>query len=171
MIKYYSGNVLANIPQDATVLIPHCLSDVGAYGAGVAAAIARRFPKARNKYMEWFSGEEADYTLDSMGEIAPFELGSVQLVEVQSEPNKVFICNMIGQQGLVSPTNPTPVKYDALRKAMTEIAKFAKWFDNCKILTIPFGSGLAGGDFKIIEKDINEIWADIDVSVYDINRK
>jgi O-acetyl-ADP-ribose deacetylase (regulator of RNase III) len=148
-------------------IIPHIISDLGVCGAGVAKAIVKKWPNvlvdivAAKKDKNWGLG----------------------LVVKTYEPD-VVILSMIAQEGLRSRTNPSPIKYAALKKCMNEV-----FLAHCSLVCLEkahmrnflsldvshsihcpkFGSGLAGGDWDFIEKLIQEIWVDngIDVTVYE----
>lgn len=58
--------------------------------------------------------------------------------------------------------------YSAIRECMEKVKRFAKM----KHLTVAMpkiGAGLAGGDWKIIEKILEEVFTDHDVTVYTLD--
>jgi hypothetical protein len=75
---------------------------------------------------------------------------------------------MIAQNGILSPTNPIPIKYDALEKCMTYVAEIL--LENKTVIHAPkFGAGLARSDWKVISKMIEDIWCSkFEVIVYEL---
>ncbi len=100
-LKYRVGDV--TVPESAgTRFIIHVVNNIGAYGAGVSGAIAKRWPKVEQEYRKWFWSQNN------------FKLGEIQCVQVQSD---TIVVNMIGQDGigLDKDGNP-PGRYDAIEK-------------------------------------------------------
>jgi len=76
---------------------------------------------------------------------------------------------MFAQDGIYSTHNKKPIRYDSLKDCMLKIAYYISDLQEKSkvVISAPmFGSGLAGGDWQIIEKMIKEIWSSIDVIVY-----
>ena len=102
-----------------------------------------------------------------------FKLGQVQTVEIKPF---LWVVNMIGQRGCgsrnftVGTTKFTiqPVKYEALRECLIRTAQIAIEKD-ASIHCPKFGSGLAGGNWGVIESLIQQILVDaagLSVTVY-----
>lgn len=164
MLKYIKGD--ATEPQGEGVkLVIHIVNDIGRFGSGFAKAIKDRYPIVRNKYIEWFRNQHN------------FVLGQNQFVKVTDE---LWFCNMIAQHGIIGKHNPTPIRYDALRKCLQEVCLFCKRMNTEDNATLPitkwsvfgprFGSKLAGGDWQKIEKIISEelINNGIDITIYEL---
>lgn len=155
-IEYIDGDVRKQNFDSDYRLIPHCCNDVGAMGAGVAAALASMWPKVRQEYIK----------------ISPnYKLGHVQAVRC-SDNTVVF--NMIGQHETcigyengvaVGRDGKPPIRYDAINDCMDKIATFIKRLKSsgksCELHCPKFGSDLAGGDWNIIEKMIIDKWSKI----------
>ena len=152
-IKYIEGDLFNNIPKQ-TVIIPHICNDCKRWGSGFVVPLGNTYPKAKESYLSWQEGS----------------LAHTQLVECE---NNVTVANMVAQRD----TRPTyendkeipPIRYEALRVCMFDVQKRAK-DTNAKIICPMFGSGLAGGDWKRIERMIHEIWKDLDVTVFYFNQ-
>jgi len=152
---FYIHKHLPTVPA----VCPHCTNNVGAFGAGFAAAVARTYPIVQQKYYELFQKKDLNLTRrECYG-------GTTQFVTVNE---KITFANMFGQNGLISPSNPMPVRYEWLETCMGQVAEKAKEL-KAEIITIPFGSGLAGGDRNKIYEMMNTIWKDIPVTVYTID--
>jgi hypothetical protein len=159
-IKYLTGDLFAQIPKDKKIVIPHVCNDIGGWGSGFVVPLAKHFPEARRRYLQWF---QRKYDLESG---VPFERGETQIIRVDlpflPDGGEVYVANMIAQEGVVSPSNPRPIDYGALANCMDTVA------DRCmqvmdlgtplEIHAPKFGSGLAGGDWSEIEIMIRENW-------------
>ena len=179
-IKYVIGDTTKPIRDMhyATNLIIHCCNDKGRWGRGFVVAISKRWKQPEEYYRAWSTG---DYRVappvfwgSSKGNLIafpppqhkPFELGQAQFVPVETD---VMVVNMIGQHDTVWIDGVPPVRYDALRSCLKEIAEWAG--HNAAAIHAPrFGSALAGGSWDIIEKMIQEELCakDIDVTIYDL---
>lgn len=157
ILKYAIGD--ATVPTTAGMkYLIHVCNDVGGYGAGFAGAIAKKWSKARDEYRMWFRSQNN------------FKLGEIQVVQVQSD---LCVINMLAQHGIGTDEqgNP-PIRYDALKDCLNKVAKYIK--DNKgNISTGRFGSGLAGGDWSLIEPMVKKIFVDqgINVTIYDLPPK
>ena len=162
MIAYHAGDV-TRPDLDGRVAIAHVLSDVGAYEAGVAAAIAQRHPRARTNYKAWRSQQQGAMQ-------RPFKLGAIQWVGVGRDLGGAWsdrwVVNMIAQRGLRSATNPIPLDLDALRTCLAVLA--AEHRD--MVIAMPrIGCGLAGGSWDQVEPIVDATLTEVDVHVYDLN--
>jgi O-acetyl-ADP-ribose deacetylase (regulator of RNase III) len=155
LIKYIKGD--ATRPQAGPAIVAHICNNVGAYGAGFAAAVASRWPEAKNAYVAWHGRREP----------SSFGLGGAQLVRVESA---VWVANMIAQDGLRAPGNPCPLKYFALEICLATVGLAAR-HSNASIHMPRIGCGLAGGSWDRVEPLIRrEVCdkTDVDVFVYDL---
>lgn len=76
---------------------------------------------------------------------------------------------MIGQHRLRRRSGRPPIRYEAVRKGLENVAEFA--IDHDASIHMPrIGAGLAGGDWHTIEGIIKETLAarGIEVTVYDL---
>lgn len=168
MIKYVTGDVTDAKPRhpDETIIIPHVLSETGAYDAGVAAAIANKWPSARSRWRELL--------IDTC-----LVHGSVQLVDVsyQYTMGKIVIANILGQYGLRGPGNSRPLSYKALYEALEALATKYKSIRNrghndvYQFHMPRLGCGLAGGSWDKVEHIVNQTLSDFEVTVYDLPPK
>ena len=144
----------------ASVIMPHVCNNVNAFGAGFAAAITSQFPIVKQNF-------------HLLGKTAT--LGKNQNVIVLSDKSyghKLIVVNMIAQNGLYSTKNRRPLNYAALTFCMNDIRLLRKKIlsesdtNRVEIHAPKFGSGLAGGDWRFISDLINDLWADIDTTIY-----
>ena len=170
-IFYIKGSALEPIGSGMKYIV-HCCNDIGAWGSGFVLEISKKWILPEEGYIRWSEVEK------NLGNTGPFQLGAVQFVSVEKD---IVVCNMIGQHGVRSSTNPVPIQYDAIRKCLIHVKdKIHSMMrrDAISDLTlIPysvhaprFGCGLAGGKWpeieKIIEQELSKY--DIPVTIYDL---
>lgn len=137
--------------------IVHICNDLGHWGAGFTKSLSKKWPQAEKAYRAW-AKNKVDHDNN------PFKLGQISTVRVGT----YNIVNMIAQAGTVQ--HPAawlpPIRYSALACAMARTAAFVK-FNDLPIYAPKFGSGLAGGEWEVIENMIKEIWVyrNIDVTI------
>jgi len=132
-------------------IIVHCVNDLGAWGAGFVLALSKRWPEPEEAYV------------GSLTQGSP-KLGSVQFVRVS---DNITVANLVGQHGLSSPMNPTPVKYSAMRMGLERVADKAKNL-GASVHMPRMGCGLAGGTWARMEPLILETCEGLAVTVYDL---
>jgi hypothetical protein len=139
------------------VIIPHICNNVGRFGAGFAKAVANKYPDVKMRY-KLLKGQ--------------YNLGDCQFVLINTTGQPIIVvCNMIAQNGLISNSNQSPIKYEALIKCMIKVREYIINTGHIQLASIHcprFGSGLAGGNWDFIKILIKEIWCDygIPVTVY-----
>lgn len=148
MIKYIKGDLLDAFDSGDVKIIAHGCNCVGGFGSGIAGQIAERFPLARVRYKE----------LHGSGGT---ELGFFQTNHIEG---KGYIINC-GTQRECLPRGQKHVDYDSVRKVMQLLLSFSK---NLGITpAIPkIGCGLAGGEWDVVEKIVNDIFKDSEIFVY-----
>lgn len=155
MINYVIGD--ATSPQgEGNKLIIHISNDLGKWGAGFVLALSRKWSLPESVYRA-----EKKYVL-----------GNVQLVQVESD---VYVVNMIAQHDVNATfvsfgngvTTVPPIRYDALMECLKAVNDIAIQL-NGSIHMPRIGCGLAGGNWSIVEKIINEALSDVDITVYDL---
>lgn len=136
-------------------IICHICNDVGGWGKGFVLALTRRWPEPEAQYRAW----------SKLGESAGFRLGAIQLVRV--EPT-LSVANMIAQRGIRPSDGVPPIRYDALRLCLVELAREAVAID-ASVHMPRIGCGLAGGSWPEVELLIEATLsaAGVSVHVYD----
>jgi hypothetical protein len=148
-INYITGDLFEFVARskDGCIMIAHCCNDLGAWGAGFVVPLGARFPKARERYINWSLGKDTKTKI-------PFSLGNTQIVEVAPY---TYVANMVAQHGVIGPSNPHPLSYEALERCIKNVGRSAEMV--CSHLHCPkFGSKLAGGDWNKIEPLIEKYW-------------
>jgi O-acetyl-ADP-ribose deacetylase (regulator of RNase III) len=98
-------------------------------------------------------------------------LGDIQIVNINTD---IFVGNIFGQHDIKPINGIAPIRYDAIRAGLNKTYKALNEAkaNNVEIsVHLPkIGAGLAGGDWNIIEKIIEEelISKGIDVTVYEL---
>lgn len=144
MIKYIDGDLVRDA-EDFDVIV-HCCNCFCQMGSGIAPQIKAKFPEAYKVDCETKSGDRN-------------KLGTITF----TKNSPVTVVNLYGQFGYNARRfGGRDVDYDALRSGFKEIKnKFGgKTFGMPKL-----GAGLAGGDWDIIEKIIEEELIDEQVTV------
>jgi hypothetical protein len=166
MILYKTGNALDIDPAFDTTVIIHCCNDQNAFGAGFARAITKKFPIVKSAYHDWFRDEDFKIP-DWTSTTAEPDLGECQNVFLESEGKRVIVINMIGQKGYGSSGGKRYVKYDSLLQCLEHVKRVAEGIRGSYTIQAPrFGSGLAGGDWKVIEALIKSVG--LDITIYDL---
>lgn len=154
MIKYVIGDATSPIGE-GNKIIAHICNDIGAFGAGFTYALSEK----------WRYPEQAYRSMPKEERI----LGVTELVFCEStEHGAIFVANMIAQHDVRKGTDIIPpIRYDAVL-ACLKIVKRLAIQTNSTIHMPRIGAGLAGGEWSVIEKIINEALEGIDVTVYDL---
>ena len=139
-IIYKIGDALNTTNNKETTIITHICNDAGGWGAGFVVAISKKWTTPEKEYRKWYKEKNN------------FKLGQTQFIKVE---NNVFVANMIAQHGYKNYNNPIPIKYEALKECLSNVATYALK-NNCIIQMPRIGTGLAGGEWCKIEEIINE---------------
>lgn len=159
-ITYFEGDATQPSGEGRKILV-HVCNDAGGWGKGFVVAISKRWPDPERRYREWHRSR------DEHGQ--PFALGAVQFVEVGQN---LTVANLIGQHGMGIRHGQPPIRNEAIRAGLREIASFA--LKHQASVHMPrIGCGLAGGKWEEIVPMIDaELAAKcIAVTVYDFPGK
>jgi hypothetical protein len=155
-ITYRIGDATA--PEgDGPKIIAHVCNDVGAWGAGFVMALSRRWDEPEARYHHWHDGHPGN---------PAFRLSEVQFVDVG---DGIEIANMLAQRGFPTREKRCALDYYALKNCLRAIAVRA--LTTGATIHMPrIGSGIAGGDWALIEQIILDdvIAAGVPVTVYDL---
>lgn len=144
----------ATCPQGpGTKIIVHIVNDSGKWGKGFVMALSKKWPALRDEYLGWYNG----YFKDVCEDYVPFELGRVQFLSARPD---IMVANMLAQRGVIGRSNPTPIRYDALRNCLKSVAQTADHLlqkgKKPSIHMPRIGCGLGGGKWEKIEPIIKE---------------
>lgn len=148
MIKIVQGNIL-DAPED---VIAHQTNCMGVMGSGLAKQIREKYPKVFEEYQSYINKYKF------------VTLGSFQIINVG---NNKYIANLFGQYGYGR--NKQYTDYKALEEALFSLKVCCK--ENNKSVALPYnlGCGLAGGNWDIVYKIIEEVFSDYDVTIYKLD--
>lgn len=147
-ITYRDGDATRPIEPGPKVIV-HICNNRGYWGKGFVLAVSKRWPEPEKAYRA----------------LNDFTLGDVQFIKVEPD---IWVANVIGQNGIGKLGAKPPIRYDAVYDGLSVVAKFCLE-NNAQVVGPRFGAGLAGGDFGIIEKIINQclISKGVPVTIYD----
>lgn len=139
MLEIVNGNIFDG-DEDIIVHQTNCL---GIMGGGIALQVRKLFPNVYEEYVKLCS-QYKDNTKSL--------LGKVQFV---ATPNKKAIANCFGQEGIGTGVQ---TDYQALYNSLSYVKRTA--LIKALSVAIPYniGCGLAGGDWKIVESMIKELF-------------
>jgi len=153
-IRYVVGDATQPAGEGNRVIV-HICNDVGGWGKGFVVAISKRWPEPELKYRAWYEQRSEN----------AFALGAAQFVQVE---DSVWVANLIGQRGLRPKDGVPPIRYDAVRSGLSQVAAFA--LEHGASVHMPrIGCGLAGGTWNAMEPLVTEelVARGVDVTVYD----
>ena len=134
-------------------IICHICNDIGGWGRGFVLALSNKWKAPEDRYR-------------SLG-ASNLTLGMFDLVQVEDD---IWVANMVAQHD----TRPNkvgvpPIRYGALENALKGVAAVAKSY-NATVHMPRIGTGLAGGDWDLIEKIIIKTLSNncIKVTIYDL---
>ena len=170
MIKGKLRTVVGDVtnPQVSTPyeisIIPHVCNNLGQWGKGFVLALNKRWSKPKTAYKDFC---ENNIKIPILGKVCYAKID-----------NLFVVANMIAQNGIVSDSNPKPIKYRALANCMAEVVGYIQMVQaqtsNPVVIHCPkFGSDLAKGNWDFILELIEEIWIDkgIDVVIYNFEKE
>lgn len=139
-----------NIFESGADIICHQVNCQGVMGSGVAKQVKEKYPKVYEEYKTFCENKKPEDLL-----------GKSQFVSIYDD-KLVGIINIFGQLNY-GYSGKCYTNYDALKKAFTTINRFIYiHFDYLPVLAFPykFGCARGGGDWDIVSKMIEEIFAD-----------
>lgn len=163
-ITYLTGD--ATEPQTTDrAIIAHVCNDMGAFGAGFAAAVSDRYPEAKQRFLAWADGS-SPYG-------RPYKLGAVQWVGIGHAWRhnagwwERWIVNMVAQVGLRSKTNPIPLNLDVLGDCLDQVGNGVQTMTAPVSIHMPrIGTGRAGSTWAEVEPLIVKHLCDRSIAVY-----
>lgn len=160
---FASTSELVRLDQiGSSVVIPHVCNNIDLFGAGFAEAVSIRYPEVKANY----------HLLGSN-----MKLGHTQFIPVKKDKtydHEIIFANMIAQNGTINTkNNARPLNYAALVQCMLNIKAYIQQLNKLdknriEIHAPKFGSGLAGGNWGFITELMQDVWPDVDISVYTI---
>lgn len=148
MLHTRRGDLLRNIQSGW--LIAHGCNSLGKMGSGFAEYLSRIYPKNRLDYIVHAKSKHG------------FKLGEVLFTK---QDDGVHIANAITQLKYGRCPNTVYVDYNAVRKSLQQIVKYAQV---CHLeVHMPFiGAGLANGDQRMLLEIFEEVFKDFDATLW-----
>jgi O-acetyl-ADP-ribose deacetylase (regulator of RNase III) len=144
VIVYVQGDILAS----SELVVAHGCNCSGGFGSGFAKSVADKYPQVKEGYL---------HRHNTRG----WKLGDVQLINVGDGSGRI-LANCGTQYKYGKPDQGPYVSYPAIREITKKLVEsFPQGFAMVKI-----GAGLAGGNWDIIERIVNEESGTIEVRVY-----
>jgi hypothetical protein len=156
MIKIESGDLFKSPKKKC--LICHCVNDLGFYSSGFVAAINKNLgPKPKSDYQNAIRNSH-------------YGLGKVNYSRVNLDSKIITVANMCGQHGVAGASkgsirNEKPIRYAALVHCMENVLEYVNKYPQ-PLLCPKFGSALARGNWAFIYELIEEIWGNLDVTIF-----
>lgn len=153
-IKYLKGDATEPIViGDKYSVICHCCNAIGAWGSGFVVPLGKKYPIAREKYLEFIENTPKEN-----------RLGSVSFAKVN---DNIIVANIIGQYYTYPKDGKIPLDYEALEKGFKFIINIFKMHKMPLTVHMPkIGCGLAGGDWNVVEKIIKNTFIKEEIEVY-----
>lgn len=154
--------IKGDITKTEYKIIAHGVNTLGVMGAGVAKAIAMKWPKVEKEYQEWIARE------------APTEkwrkliLGKVCFSWV--EDHKKLICNIFTQTN-VGRDGRKYASYTAITEGLTKVAEYChRAAPNSKIAIPEIGCGYGGLKWELVSELLKELEDryDVEFVVYEL---
>lgn len=131
-------------------IIAHVCNDIGGWGRGFVLALNERWSVPK----EWFLADSRS---------GRAKLGFVRIVRVEPE---LFVANMVAQHDIVVQNGVPPVRYDALRKCLAQLAREAMVL-KASVHMPRIACGLAGGTWDKVGPIVDEELKNVFTYVYD----
>jgi len=154
-LRYVTGD--ATDPQGPRpLIIAHICNDRGGWGKGFVLALSKRWSEPEFYYRRWIA-EARDKGLGVLG-----------LTQIVDCDDGIFVANMVAQRGYRRSKLGLPLDYDALMKCLGALNAAA--FQRKAPIHMPkIGTGLAGGDWSVIEPMVGTMA--VDVTVYELEKR
>lgn len=146
-IKEISGSML-NCSED---LLVHQVNCMGKMGAGLALQLKRKYPEIVPSY-ELLCSKHQNCKEKLMG-----------TVDIHPTKDGKYVASIFGQMYVGRDKRQTD--YEALRKGLEKVEGYANVFDHNVAIPFQLGSGLAGGDWKVVREIIEDVFGESKVQV------
>jgi len=155
--KRDEGDLFDNITGNCVV--PHVTNDCSAWGSGFVLAINKNLG-------DWARDSFVDASQNSL-----YGLGNVDYCRVGKGDNHITVANMCAQHGVQGNSTgdlrvSKPIRYAALVACMEDVRDYIESYPQ-PIMCPRFGSALAGGNWDFIRELIDEIWGELDVTIFE----
>lgn len=180
MITHVIGDATQPVPRGTSRAILHVCNNVGRWGQGFVTQLSQKLsPLPEKRYRK---------SNPSLGDIQVVEIIDVpkgvpglenKNEEVPySEPFKLFVVNMVAQDGLPSSRDPSPFDPKSLVKCFRAFNDWVyrengknRLFQTLTLHMPRIGAGLGGASWSKVEEIIEEELVSFDVYIYTLERE
>jgi O-acetyl-ADP-ribose deacetylase (regulator of RNase III) len=154
-LTYVTGDLLRVRPcEHGWHVVAHVVNNVPAFGAGLAAQMARVWPDTKKQYYEWSKS-------------STFQLGRV---EMQMLSSGLVVAHLLAQNGLPAHDNPRPLDYEKLAQCLKTLGVRLQELEQSSLHIPRLGCGLARGLWPVVATLLEQnIPAAIPITVYTKN--
>ena len=172
MILYEKGNLL----ESGCDIIIHQVNCQKVMGSGIAKQIRDRWPHIYKEYCKFidyrYDNGLCRYSCDFLGMIQPLLVMNPLVTDNGSFYKGCLITNFFSQDNYL-PRGVCHTDYQAFRQCCKELKNFIieKQLQNC-IIGFPYkiGCGLAGGDWSIVSKIIEEELSEYNIEIWEYEK-
>lgn len=153
-----TGNVLDVLKTvDRTHILIHCCNCHNNFGAGIARNIKLQYPEAYAADCETKKGD-------------PSKLGT--FTHATSEDGLAQVYNVYGQYWWRNSDAAPPLLLDKLVEGLKKVAlSIDHHHPNAPIFTYRIGCNRAGGDWDVVKPILQEIFAERDVTIFQLPQR
>lgn len=153
-MQYIKGDATRPIGQDNKLII-HICNNINRWGRGFVTALSAKWPKTKKDYHNWMQG--------NINNAPKAKLGQVQFINVTKD---IYVANMIAQHGIRPINGVPPIRYESLKECLQTVRSWLSHQNNFSVHMPKIGAGLAGGDWDIISKIIQEELVDHKITTH-----
>lgn len=167
-IQFKDGNALEPA-ETGNLLLVHVCNDIpGCLGAGIAGAIAKKWPIVKKENKAWGNGDSITSYISHQQQ----RLGEIQVVKVKGDfknNDGLAVVNLIGQRDVTYFHGEPPVRYQSILEGLWKVRDLIESLPTkvkpVNIVMPRIASALSGGSWSLVEPLINKVFADTDIGV------
>ena len=167
MIAYKNGNLL----DSNCDIIVHQVNCQGVMGSGIAKQIRDKWPEVFDSYCNFlqynYTNGICRYSYDFLGMIQPILVMNPLVTNNENFYKGCLITNFFSQDNYL-PRNVCHTDYKAFRMCCVKLKEQIVGLNKNLTIGFPYkiGCGLAGGDWSIVEKIIEEEFEHFNVEIW-----
>lgn len=154
--------VVGDLLNSDVDVVGHQTNCIGVMGAGIAFAIKRKYPNVFTQYKKLCTEHHNGKELLGKCQIVSESGNIIDVNSLNRKDNEKIIANLFGQYSIGSGIE---TQYEHLRTALEELKEVGKKHNLWIGLPYKLGCGLAGGDWNVVRKMIEEVFVDYPVTI------
>jgi len=165
-LHFLQGDATNPVEVEGPKILVHCVNCLGVMGSGIALTIKKRWPQVFSRYRDLFAVEHSGGTSYLKNSEL---LGRCQVIKVGPD---FSVANLFGQNetGIetIGDVDIIPADYRALRIGLANLKEQIRRFapKNISIVAPRICCGLAGGDWQTVQKEIEDVFGNMDINIY-----